>query len=138
MVNLAREERFHPIGMLDTAYCRTAYLPAGGAAPMAYRFSAMAGFVEAGESIEETVHREVFEEVGLKVKYLKYFANQSWPYPHALMIVFSAEYENGDIVVDTNEIAEAHWYGPGDSLPEFLRGVSISGELIAANLPQAR
>jgi NAD+ diphosphatase len=100
------------------------------------RFSALAGFVEAGESVEETVHREVFEEVGLKVRNLRYFASQSWPYPHALMIAFTAEYDSGEIVVDPTEIAEANWYGPGDVLPEFLSGVSISGELIKANLPK--
>jgi NAD+ diphosphatase len=100
------------------------------------RFSALAGFVEAGESVEETVHREVFEEVGLKVNNLKYFSSQSWPYPHSLMIAFTAEYVSGEITVDTTEIAEAKWFGPGDPLPEFLRGVSISGELISANLPK--
>jgi NAD+ diphosphatase len=99
------------------------------------RFSALAGFVEAGESVEETVHREVFEEVGLKVDNLKYFSSQSWPYPHSLMIAFTAEYVSGEITVDPKEIAEAHWYGPGDAVPTFLRGVSISGELISANLP---
>lgn len=100
------------------------------------RFSALAGFVEAGESVEETVHREVFEEVGLKVTNLKYFGSQPWSFPHSLMIAFTADYLSGEITVDQTEIAEAKWVGPNDDVPDYLRGVSISGELIAANLPQ--
>lgn len=100
------------------------------------RFSALAGFLEAGESVEDAVHREVFEEVGLRVRDLRYFGSQSWPFPHSLMIAFTAEWESGDIVVDGEEIAEARWFGPGDALPEFATGVSISGELIRGNLPR--
>jgi NAD+ diphosphatase len=100
------------------------------------RFSALAGFVEAGESVEETVHREVYEEVGLRVTNLKYFGTQPWSFPHSLMIAFTAEYLSGEINVDKTEIAEARWIGPDDEVPEFMRGVSISGELIAANLPR--
>ncbi|MGE4240659.1 NAD(+) diphosphatase [Ramlibacter sp.] len=99
------------------------------------RFSALAGFLEAGESIEDAVHREVFEEVGLRVRDLRYFGSQSWPFPHSLMIAFTAEYDSGEITVDTSEIAEAHWFGPSDELPPFATGVSISGELIRSNLP---
>jgi NAD+ diphosphatase len=101
------------------------------------RFAALAGFVEAGESIEETVHREVFEEVGLRVTNLKYFGSQPWAFPHSLMIAFTAEYLSGELTLDTREIVEAKWIGPGDQIPEYLRGVSISGELIAANLPKS-
>jgi len=90
------------------------------------RFSALAGFLEAGESVEDAVHREVFEEVGLRVRDLRYFGSQSWPFPHSLMIAFTAEWESGEITVDPREIAEAHWFGPGDALPEFAIGVSIS------------
>jgi NAD+ diphosphatase len=99
------------------------------------RFSALAGFLEAGESVEDAVHREVFEEVGLRVKDLRYFGSQSWPFPHSLMIAFTAEYAGGEITLDEREIAEARWFGPGDELPPFATGVSISGELIRANLP---
>ncbi|MGV3652927.1 MAG: NAD(+) diphosphatase [Noviherbaspirillum sp.] len=99
------------------------------------RYSALAGFLEAGESIEEAVHREVMEEVGLKVKDLRYFGSQSWPFPHSLMIAFTAEYAGGEIRPDTSEIAEARWYGPGDALPEYPQGFSIAGKLIRANLP---
>jgi NAD+ diphosphatase len=99
------------------------------------RFSALAGFLEAGESVEDAVHREVFEEVGLRVRDLRYFGSQSWPFPHSLMIAFTAEWESGEIEVEPSEIAEARWFGPGDPLPAFATGVSISGELIRANLP---
>jgi NAD+ diphosphatase len=109
---------------------RNVAVPAGG------RMSALAGFLEPGESIEEAIHREVREEVGLEVKDLRYFASQSWPYPHSLMIAFTAEYAGGEIVCDPNEIAEARWFAPGDRLPELSPGQSISRALIDANLPK--
>ncbi|APW40495.1 NADH pyrophosphatase [Rhodoferax koreense] len=100
-------------------------------------FTALAGFVEAGESIEETVHREVYEEVGLRVRDVAYFGSQPWPFPHSLMLAFTAEYESGEIRVDENEIAEAGWFGPGDVMPKYPpRGFSIAGELIHAHLPR--
>jgi NAD+ diphosphatase len=102
------------------------------------RFSALAGFLEAGESAEDAVHREVYEEVGLKVDRLRYFGSQSWPFPHSLMIAFTAEYVSGEIRIDETEIAEARWFGPGDALPEFAPGVSIASALISAHLPPAR
>ena len=111
---------------------RNAAVPAGG------RMSALAGFLEPGESVEEAIHREVFEEVGLQVKDLKYFASQSWPFPGSLMVAFTAEYASGEIRVDKNEIAEAHWFGPGDRLPELPPTQSISRALIEANRPKPR
>jgi NAD+ diphosphatase len=82
------------------------------------RFTALAGFLEAGESVEEAVHREVYEEVGLRVaSNLQYFGSQTWPFPNSLMIAFSAEYLSGEIRVDPAEIAEARWFGPGDEWP---------------------
>jgi NAD+ diphosphatase len=108
---------------------RNVAVPAGG------RMSALAGFIEPGESIEECVHREVLEEVGLAVKDLRYFASQSWPFPHALMIAFTAEYASGDIRCDPAEIAEARWFGPGDPLPELSPPQSISRALIDAHKP---
>jgi NAD+ diphosphatase len=113
-----------------------AILLARNAASPTGRFSALAGFLEAGESVEDAVHREVFEEVGLRVRDLRYFGSQSWPFPHSLMIAFTAEWDSGEIMVDAREIAEARWFGPGDPLPQFATGVSISGELIRANLPR--
>ena len=73
-------------------------------------FSTLAGFVEPGESIEQTVHREVQEEVGLKVANLRYLGSQSWPFPNSLMLGFQAEYAGGEIRCQKGEIAEAHWY----------------------------
>ena len=98
-------------------------------------FTALAGFLEAGESIEDAVHREVFEEVGLRVRDVTYFGSQPWPFPHSLMIAFTAEYVSGEIVVDESEIAEARWFGPADPFPKVPpRGLSIAGHLIHANL----
>jgi NAD+ diphosphatase len=102
------------------------------------RFTALAGFLEAGESIEEAIHREVREEVGLAVKDLKYFTSQSWPFPHSLMIAFTAQYAGGDIVIDNDEISAARWFGPEDHIPEFPTRISIAGELITAHLPGRR
>ncbi|MES2299245.1 MAG: NAD(+) diphosphatase [Pseudomonadota bacterium] len=100
------------------------------------RFSPLAGFLEAGESVEEAVHREVFEEVGLRVHNLRYFMSQSWPFPHSLMIAFTAEYLDGEIRVDGTEIAEARWFGPGDTWPETVPAVSISSLLVEAHRPR--
>ncbi len=105
-------------------------VPAGG------RMSALAGFLEPGESVEDAIHREVREEVGLEVKDLRYFASQSWPFPGSLMIAFTAEYAGGELAPDPGEIAEARWFGPGDPLPELSPRQSISRALIDANLPK--
>jgi NAD+ diphosphatase len=109
---------------------RNVAVPAGG------RMSALAGFVDPGESVEDAVHREVFEEVGLFVKDLRYFSSQSWPFPGSLMIAFAAEYAGGDIKVDPAEIAEARWFAAGDTLPELPPPQSISRALIEAHLPK--
>lgn len=101
------------------------------------RYTALAGFLEAGESIEEAVHREVFEEVGLRVQNLQYFKSQPWPFPHALMIAFTADYLDGEIRVDQNEIADARWFGPDDEWPEMQVKVSIAAELLNAHRPRA-
>ena len=108
---------------------RSVAVPPGG------RMSALAGFLEPGESVEDAIHREVHEEVGLRVKDLRYFGSQSWPFPNSLMIAFTAEYAGGDIQVEPSEIAEARWFGPGDPLPELSPRFSISRALIDANLP---
>jgi NAD+ diphosphatase len=100
-------------------------------------FTALAGFLEAGESIEDAVHREVFEEVGLKVRNVQYFGSQPWPFPHSLMIAFTADYVSGDIRIDESEIAEAGWFGPDDPFPNVPPlGLSIAGHLIQAHLPR--
>jgi len=115
-----------------------AILLAKHAATRTNRFTALAGFLEPGESIEDAIHREVLEEVGLRVRDPRYFASQSWPFPHSLMIAFTAEYAGGEIVVDPNEIAEARWFGPADEAPEIPPGVSIASALIRAHRPTRR
>lgn len=99
------------------------------------RYTALAGFVEAGENIEEAIHREVLEEVGLHVKDLRYFGSQSWPFPHSLMIAYTAEYAGGELSIQEDEIADACWFGPGDALPDIPMIESIAGRLVRANLP---
>jgi NAD+ diphosphatase len=101
------------------------------------RFSALAGFLEPGESVEDAIHREVREEVGIEVKDLRYFASQSWPFPGSLMLAFTAEYAGGELAPDRIEIAEARWFGPGDPLPQLSPHQSISRALIDAHLPRS-
>ena len=100
-------------------------------------FSTLAGFVEPGESIEQTLHREVLEEVGLKVKNLKYCGSQSWPFPNSLMLGFRAEYEAGEIVCQDEEIAEARWFDV-DDLPNAPPKTAISRWLIDDFIEQVR
>jgi NAD+ diphosphatase len=92
-------------------------------------FSALAGFCEAGETLEQTLVREVREEVGVEVDDIRYFGSQSWPFPQSLMIAFTARYAGGDVVPDGVEIAEAKWF-PADALPSLPGGISIAFRLI--------
>ncbi len=92
-------------------------------------YSALAGFVEAGESLEDCVHREVAEEVGLQVQGLRYFGSQSWPFPHSLMVAYTAQYAAGQIVPQADEIEDAQWF-PMDALPAIPPRFSIAGHLI--------
>ena len=92
-------------------------------------FSALAGFVEPGETIEDCIRREVREEVGVEVGRLEYFASQSWAFPHSLMIAFTAEYVAGEVRPCDEEIADARWF-PIDALPQLPSPVSISRALI--------
>ncbi|MBS0321215.1 MAG: NAD(+) diphosphatase [Proteobacteria bacterium] len=100
-------------------------------------YSALAGFVEAGETVEDCVVREVREEVGLEVGALRYFGSQSWPFPHSLMIAFTAEYAGGDIRLDDDEIVDAQWFAP-DALPPMPPSVSIARRLIEATAARLR
>lgn len=92
-------------------------------------YSTLAGFVEAGETLEHAVHREVFEEVGVKIKNICYSSSQSWPHPHQLMVGYFAEYDAGDIQVDGIEIADAQWFYY-DDLPTIPAEETLSGQLI--------
>lgn len=93
------------------------------------RYSALAGFLEAGESVEDAVHREVREEVGIEVGEPTYFGSQSWPFPHSLMIAFTAEYVRGALKPNGHEIAEAEWFSV-DKLPQLPPRMSIARALI--------
>lgn len=86
-------------------------------------YSTLAGFVDAGESAEEALHRELFEEVALRVRNLRYFASQPWPFPHSLMLGFQADYDSGDIVCAPDEIEHADFFHV-DALPASLPGPS--------------
>ena len=92
-------------------------------------FSVLAGFVEPGETVEECVAREVGEEVGIRVADIRYFASQPWPFPHSLMLGFTAAYAGGEIEVDGVEIEQAAWFHP-DALPTIPGRLSISRRLI--------
>jgi NAD+ diphosphatase len=92
-------------------------------------FSVLAGFAEPGETLEDTVAREVLEETGIKVKDIRYFGSQPWPFPDSLMIGFTAQYAKGEIQVDRTEILEADWF-PFDQLPKIPGRISIARRLI--------
>lgn len=93
-------------------------------------FSVLAGFVEPGETLEECVQREIYEEVGLRVANIRYFGSQPWPFPHSLMIAFVAEHAGGEIVIDPGELSEARWFA-ADALPTVPPPPSIANRLIA-------
>src|SRR5690606_30871900 len=91
-------------------------------------YSCLAGFIEAGESAEEALHREVMEEVGLRVGNLRYQQSQSWPFPHQLMLGYLADYVSGDIWIDERELVDAQWWRV-DELPQIPPPQTIAGQL---------
>jgi len=101
------------------------------------RYSALAGFVEPGESLEDCAHREVAEEVGVAIERLRYFGSQSWPFPHSLMVAFTARWAGGEIVPQADEIEDAQWFAL-DALPEIPPRFSIAGHLIRDALEALR
>jgi NAD+ diphosphatase len=94
-------------------------------------YSCIAGFVEPGETMEEAVHREVREEVGVALAEVRYVRSQPWPFPHSLMLGFEATWASGDIRIDENEIVDAAWFR-ADDLPAIPPGLSIARTLIDA------
>ncbi len=93
------------------------------------RYSILAGFAEPGESLEECVRREVGEEVGLALSDLAYAGSQPWPFPHQLMIGFTAKHAGGVIQVDGEELDHADWF-TRDRLPDLPPPVSLSRQMI--------
>ena len=97
-------------------------------------YSALAGFVEPGESIEETARREVGEEIGVELGEIRYFGSQPWPFPNSLMIGFLAEWFSGDVRIgEPEEIEDARWFHL-DELPPLPPKVSIARAMIEAFL----
>lgn len=94
-------------------------------------YACIAGFVEAGESAEHALQREIREEIGIEVKNIRYFGSQSWPFPDQLMLAFVADYAGGEIRIQKEELQEVGWFAP-DDLPAHPRPGSISYELIHA------
>ena len=103
---------------------RSPHFPAG-------MYSALAGFVEPGESLEQCIAREVAEEVGVQISNSRYFASQSWPFPHSLMIAFVCEWVSGEVRPQEAEIEDAKWFKVLQ-LPKLPSRISIARRLIDA------
>lgn len=101
---------------------RAPHFPAG-------MYGLVAGFVEPGESLEETIAREVAEEVGITLQNLRYFGSQPWPFPNSLMIGFVADYAGGEIAIDFQELEAADWFHK-HHLPLIPPPISIARKLI--------
>lgn len=93
-------------------------------------YGLIAGFVEVGETIEEAVHREVKEEIGIQIKNVTYKYSQPWPFPDTLMLGFTAEYASGEIIIDKTEIEDAGWYSYNNLPGRPSTSRSISSKLL--------
>ncbi len=103
----------------------------------ANRYSLVAGFVEAGESLEECLRREVMEEVGVAVDEIRYLGSQPWPFPHQLMVGFLARHHSGDVAFDDHELEHAAWFDL-DALPDLPPPLSISRRILDWHLTTQR
>ena len=121
--------RISPCVIVAIKHGNSLLLAQGKAHQSRQMYSTLAGFVESGETLEQAVHREVFEEVGVKIKNLRYFGSQPWPFPHSLMMGFIADYAEGEIVIDRREIVAADFFAI-DDLPVIPPKLSIAGQLI--------
>jgi NAD+ diphosphatase len=100
-------------------------------------YSALAGFVGPGETLEQCVEREVGEEVGVSVSRIRYFASQPWPFPHSLMIAFVCDWASGEICPQPEEIEAAAWFDVLH-LPKLPSRISIARRLIDAVAQEMR
>ena len=98
-------------------------------------YGLVAGFVETGETLEEAVAREAFEETGVRINNIRYFGSQPWPYPCGLMVGFNADYVSGDIHLQKSEIAKGGWF-KRDNLPTIPEKLSIARMLLDAWLDE--
>ena len=94
-------------------------------------YSAIAGFTEPGEALEQAVHREVAEELGIRVHHLRYFGSQPWPFPNGLMVAFVADHLDGELQPDPGEIEDARWFRL-DDLPQLPSALSIARWMLDA------
>ncbi len=124
--------RINPVVITRVTRGREILLARRATGPTSF-YSVVAGFVEAGETLEQAVAREILEEVGVQVRDIRYFASQPWSFPNNLMIAFTAEWAAGDVRPDGVEIAEAGWFAP-ELLPPIPHPISISRRLIDAHV----
>ncbi|WP_413700132.1 NAD(+) diphosphatase [Psychromonas sp. KJ10-10] len=98
-------------------------------------YTVLAGFTEAGETLEHCVEREVYEESGIKITNIEYVTSQPWPFPHSLMMGFTADYLSGDIKIDPRELSSATWYDV-DNLPALPVEGTLARKLINQMISQ--
>ncbi len=127
--------RINPVVIVRITRGDTVLLERRARGPAGF-FSVVAGFVEAGESLEQALRREVAEEVGITVRDIRYFSSQPWSFPNNLMIAFTAEWAGGEVRPDGVEIGEAGWFAR-DNLPLLPGPISIARRMIDAWLAEA-
>ena len=100
-------------------------------------YTVLAGFVEVGETLEEAVAREVFEESNIRIRNIRYVSSQPWPFPHSLMMGFLADYDGGELRHDPSELTSAAWYRY-DQLPQIPPPDTIARRLIEDTIANIR